>query len=47
VAAVFLIGVGVGLYFRRADAARHSSIGRLVFEEHSPEALPAAAGAAG
>jgi amino acid transporter len=44
---VFTIGVGIGLYYRRADAERHRSIGRLVFEEPRPEGLPGAvAGAA-
>jgi amino acid transporter len=45
VLAVFLIGVGIGLYYRNADAERHRSIGRLVFEESGPEGLPAAAAA--
>jgi amino acid transporter len=39
VLAVFLIGVGIGLYYRRADAERHRSIGRLVLEDPSPEGL--------
>jgi amino acid transporter len=43
---VFLIGVGIGLYYRRADAERHRSIGRVVFEGPSPEGLPAAAASA-
>ena len=32
VLATFLIGVGIGLYYRRADDGRHRSIGRLVLE---------------
>jgi amino acid transporter len=36
VLAVFLIGVVIGLYYRRVDAERHGSIGRLVLE--APEA---------
>jgi amino acid transporter len=28
----FLLGIGVGLYYRAVDAARHSSIGRVVFD---------------
>jgi amino acid transporter len=35
VAAVFLIGVGIGLYYRAVDTVRHQSIGRVVFD--SPE----------
>jgi hypothetical protein len=36
VLAVFVIGIGIGLYYRRVDAERHSSIGRTVYE--APEA---------
>jgi amino acid transporter len=35
----FLIGVGIGLYYRRADVERHRSIGRLVLEDPSAEGL--------
>jgi hypothetical protein len=42
VAAVFLIGIGVGLYLRRIDAERHSSIGRLVYEAPQADELAGA-----
>jgi amino acid transporter len=33
----FLLGIGAGLYYRTVDAARHSSIGRVVFDPPSPD----------
>jgi amino acid transporter len=33
----FLIGIGIGIYYRSIDAARHSTIGRVVFDPPSPD----------
>jgi amino acid transporter len=39
---IFVIGISVGLYLRRVDAERHSSIGRLVYEGPEADALAGA-----
>jgi amino acid transporter len=33
----FLVGIAIGLYYRAVDVARHSSIGRVVFEPPSAD----------
>ena len=42
----FLTGIAVALYYRAVDAARHSSIGRVVFDAHTAEEVPAGASVA-
>jgi amino acid transporter len=32
----FIVGVGIGLYYRLADNVTHQSIGRVVFQEEPP-----------
>jgi amino acid transporter len=45
VLAVFLIGIGVGLYYRAVDAARHQLIGRVVFDSSGAVDVPSSAAA--
>ncbi|MDQ6803470.1 MAG: APC family permease [Actinomycetota bacterium] len=37
VAGTFLVGIGIGLYYRAVDIARHNSIGRVVFDPPSAD----------